>query len=54
MEKEDLWLICVVFFSVVWPLAFGWGIFGWPSATLKTKALDAVYRQPGLLLFHRL
>ena len=28
MKKEDMWLIIVVVFAVVWTMAFGWGIFG--------------------------
>jgi len=28
MKKEDVWLIIVVAFSIVWTMAFGWGIFG--------------------------
>jgi len=28
MKKEDVWLIIVVAFSVLWTMAFGWGIFG--------------------------
>jgi hypothetical protein len=28
MKKEDMWLIVVVAFSIVWTAAFGWGIFG--------------------------
>jgi hypothetical protein len=28
MKKEDLWLIGVVAFSIIWTLAFGWGVFG--------------------------
>lgn len=28
MKKEDLWLIIVLIFAVVWTAAFGWGIFG--------------------------
>jgi len=28
MKKEDMWLIGVLAFSIVWTLAFGWGVFG--------------------------
>jgi len=28
MKKEDMWLIIVVAFSIVWTMAFAWGIFG--------------------------
>jgi len=28
MKREDLWLIVVVAFAIVWTAAFGWGIFG--------------------------
>jgi len=28
MKKEDVWLIIVVAFSIIWTMAFGWGIFG--------------------------
>jgi hypothetical protein len=28
MKKEDMWMIIVVVFSIVWTAAFGWGIFG--------------------------
>ena len=28
MKKEDMWMIVVVTFSIVWTAAFGWGIFG--------------------------
>jgi len=28
MKTEDLWLIIVVVFAVVWTMAFGGGIFG--------------------------
>jgi len=28
MKREDMWLIVVVAFAVVWTMAFGWGIFG--------------------------
>jgi len=28
MKKEDMWLIIVVAFSIIWTMSFGWGIFG--------------------------
>jgi hypothetical protein len=28
MKKEDLWMIGVVAFSILWTMAFGWGLFG--------------------------
>jgi len=28
MKKEDIWMIVVVGFSILWTAAFGWGVFG--------------------------
>ena len=28
MKKEDIWMISVVVFAIVWTAAFGWGVFG--------------------------
>ena len=28
MKKEDIWMITVVVFAIVWTAAFGWGVFG--------------------------
>jgi hypothetical protein len=28
MKKEDIWMIVLVVFSILWTGAFGWGLFG--------------------------
>lgn len=28
MKKEDIWMIVLVGFSIIWTAAFGWGVFG--------------------------
>jgi hypothetical protein len=28
MKKEDIWMIILVGFSILWTAAFGWGVFG--------------------------
>jgi hypothetical protein len=28
MKKEDLWMIILVVFSILWTASFGWGLFG--------------------------
>jgi hypothetical protein len=28
MKKEDIWMIALVAFSIIWTAAFGWGVFG--------------------------
>jgi hypothetical protein len=28
MKKEDVWMIVLVLFSIIWTAAFGWGVFG--------------------------
>jgi hypothetical protein len=28
MKKEDLWMIGLVVFSILWTASFGWGLFG--------------------------
>jgi len=28
MKKEDMWLIAVVAFSILFALSFGWGVWG--------------------------
>jgi len=28
MAKEDIWLIIVVVFSILWTASFGWGFWG--------------------------
>jgi hypothetical protein len=28
MKEEDKWMVAIVSFTVIWTLAFGWGIFG--------------------------
>jgi hypothetical protein len=28
MKKEDLWMIGLVAFSILWTASFGWGLFG--------------------------
>ena len=28
MKKEDIWMIIVVVFAIVWTASFGWGVFG--------------------------
>ena len=28
MKKEDIWMICIVVFSILWTASFGWGLFG--------------------------
>lgn len=28
MKKEDIWMIVLVAFSILWTASFGWGLFG--------------------------
>jgi hypothetical protein len=28
MKKEDVWMMILVAFAIVWTAAFGWGLFG--------------------------
>jgi len=28
MKQEDVWMIVLVVFSILWTAAFGWGVFG--------------------------
>jgi len=28
MKQEDVWMIILVGFSILWTAAFGWGVFG--------------------------
>jgi hypothetical protein len=28
MKREDIWMIGLVAFSILWTASFGWGIFG--------------------------
>jgi hypothetical protein len=28
MKAEDMWMLILVIFSILWTAAFGWGIFG--------------------------
>jgi hypothetical protein len=28
MKKEDIWMVTLVGFSILWTAAFGWGVFG--------------------------
>jgi hypothetical protein len=28
MAREDMWLIAVVAFAILWTASFGWGLFG--------------------------
>jgi hypothetical protein len=28
MKKEDMWMIGLVVFSILWTASFGWGLFG--------------------------
>jgi len=28
MKKEDIWMIVLVGFAILWTAAFGWGFFG--------------------------
>ena len=28
MKKEDMWMIILVVFSILWTASFGWGLFG--------------------------
>jgi hypothetical protein len=28
MKKEDIWMLILVGFSIIWTAAFGWGVFG--------------------------
>jgi len=28
MKKEDVWMLILVGFAIIWTAAFGWGVFG--------------------------
>jgi len=28
MKQEDIWVIVLVLFSILWTASFGWGMFG--------------------------
>ncbi len=28
MKREDIWMIVLVGFSILWTASFGWGVFG--------------------------